>query len=73
MATHFNDVLNFLTVQTSISISVIDFKRPFEFVLKFPTEDEVYCCHKLQEVNYTILREHGIFSYTSHVLTRHLN
>lgn len=55
MEAHLDDVDHFLFVQTAVSVSVINFERPSEFVLEFSTENQMNCCHIFQEVNFTVL------------------
>lgn len=54
-AAHLDDVAHFLFVQTAVSIPVIDFEGPPEFVLQFSAENQMNCCYILQEVYLTIL------------------
>lgn len=49
-------MLHFLSVQTAVSISVINFERPSQFVLQFSTKNEMHRCHVFHEVDLTILR-----------------
>lgn len=54
--TYFDDNSYFLPRQTPVSVSVINFKRPFQLVFKFSTKNEVHSCYILHEVNFTILK-----------------
>ena len=54
--THCNNVFHFLFVQTAISISVVNLKRPSQFVLEFPTKHQMQRCDVFHEVYVTILR-----------------
>lgn len=53
---YFDNVPHFLSVQTAVSISVIDFERPFQFVLQFSTKNKMHSRHIFHEVYVTILR-----------------
>lgn len=55
--TYFDNVSYFHSVQTAVSISVINFKRPFQFVLQFSTKNKMDGCHIFQEVYMTVLQE----------------
>ena len=55
--THFDDVSYFLSVQAAISISIINFKRPFQFVFEFSTKNKMHSGNELHEVQFTVLRE----------------
>lgn len=52
---YLDDVAHFLFVQTAVSIAVVNFKRPSEFVLQVSTENQMNCCHILQEVYLAVL------------------
>lgn len=53
--TYFDEVFQFLPVQTAVSVSVINFKGPFEFVLQFASKNQMHSCHIFHEVDVTVL------------------
>lgn len=62
--TYLDNVSHFLSVQTAVSVSIINFKRPLQFVLQFPTKNQMHCRHILHEVYLTVLEENRPASNT---------